>query len=141
MREHVIQKALDKGLRVATATSARTRTRLAPSASAASTGPRTDSPAAGCPHHPSSHSRAAPPNSRCVYTQTESARDGLSAPPLTPSVDDEALSGAATSSADSVRSFEEMPGPKGYPIVGTLLEYFRKENHGRMHEIQVRTLF
>ena len=87
------------------------------------------------PHRQTAHPPAAPPNSRCVYTQTESARDGLSAP-LPPGVDSEEALGVATPfPTDNVRSFEEMPGPKGYPVVGTLLEYFRKENHGRMHEI------
>ena len=149
MREHVVRKALDKGFRLATA-SARTRTRLAPSSAASpapspapSAGPhRTDTPApagGGCPHRQTAHPPAAPSNSRCVYTQTESARDGLSAP-LPPGVDSEEALGVATPfPTDNVRSFEEMPGPKGYPVVGTLLEYFRKENHGRMHEIQVRT--
>ena len=43
-------------------------------------------------------------------------------------------------SSENVKNYDDMPGPKGYPVVGTLLEYFKKENRGRMHEIQVRNV-
>ncbi|XP_046585181.1 cytochrome P450 27C1-like [Haliotis rubra] len=39
----------------------------------------------------------------------------------------------------SPRSFEDLPGPTGLPVVGTLPEYFRKANKGQMHEVQRRT--
>ena len=137
----MVRQAVDKGLRVAA--SARTRTRLAAAAStAAPPSPpvaRTDPPAppSGCPRGRPAWPHAPPANSRCVFTQTESApRDGA-APPL----DSDLLHGhpAPRPHDHTVRSFQDMPGPKGYPVVGTLLEYFRKENRGRIHEIQVRT--
>ena len=42
----------------------------------------------------------------------------------------------------TVRSFQEMPGPKGYPIIGTLLSYCGK-NLGKMYLVLVgkRTLY
>lgn len=68
--------------------------------------------------------------SRCVFMQAESETlPGTSLPPHAATVGEKPTVG--------VRPFEEMPGPKGYPVVGTLLEYFRPENRGRMHEIQV----
>ncbi|KAK7114680.1 cytochrome P450 27C1-like [Littorina saxatilis] len=161
MREQVLRKAVDKGLKMAVST--RTRTRLAPAAatSSPSSTPHAspargvatpDGPSAGCPHHTnkSQLTSATPSNSRCVFTQTRSASDSIasSARGLNPQtaldsdVNDATTSTmtatAATTEESRVRSFDEMPGPKGYPVVGTLLEYFRKENHGRMHEIQRR---
>lgn len=35
------------------------------------------------------------------------------------------------------RSLHDLPGPKGYPIVGTIPEYIRKKNWGQSHEVQV----
>ncbi|XP_064599218.1 cytochrome P450 27C1-like [Liolophura sinensis] len=36
------------------------------------------------------------------------------------------------------RSLHDLPGPKGYPIVGTIPEYIRKKNWGQSHEVQRR---
>ncbi|XP_076448782.1 cytochrome P450 27C1-like [Babylonia areolata] len=95
-----------------------------------------------------------PPHSRCVFTHQRQVSAGQeeAAVPAGPAVSGgfattlthTASVGPTTEVAPSrdtrsrVRSFEEMPGPKGYPVVGTLLEYLQKKNHGRMHEIQRR---
>ncbi|KAJ8302442.1 hypothetical protein KUTeg_018838 [Tegillarca granosa] len=34
------------------------------------------------------------------------------------------------------KALRELEGPTGYPILGTATEYFRKENRGKMHEVQ-----
>ena len=146
--------------------SARTRTRLSPAsaATASSASPSSsassqpppgspvvpsrgvvvspDGPQGGCPVHgkKSQHGLATPTpaSSRGVFTQSGTTNSALE---HQTSLDTDQASATTTTTASSssarVRSFDEMPGPKGYPIVGTLLEYFRKENHGRMHEIQV----
>lgn len=36
------------------------------------------------------------------------------------------------------KTFADLPGPSGYPVIGTAHEYFRKPNRGQMHEVQVR---
>ena len=151
MRKQVVRQAVDKGLRAAAATTSRTRTRLptsSPVSPATTTTTTTTTGGQGwgdgvCPHHKQPHIGV---NNRCVFTQTRSTRDELSAAgPLTPSTTATTTTATATATARArdvcpaeVRSMDAMPGPKGYPVVGTLLEYFRKENRGRMHEIQVR---
>ena len=35
-----------------------------------------------------------------------------------------------------VKSYNEIPGPRGLPVVGTLLDYVRDKGHMRIHEIQ-----
>lgn len=36
-----------------------------------------------------------------------------------------------------LKTIDDLPGPRGYPVVGTAPEYFRKANRGQMHEVQV----
>lgn len=35
------------------------------------------------------------------------------------------------------KTMDDLPGPKGYPLIGTASEYFRGENKGQMHKVQV----
>jgi len=44
------------------------------------------------------------------------------------------------SSTISARSMHELDGPIGWPIVGNFLTYLKKENQGKMHEVQVSTI-
>ncbi|XP_048734358.2 1,25-dihydroxyvitamin D(3) 24-hydroxylase, mitochondrial-like [Ostrea edulis] len=37
-----------------------------------------------------------------------------------------------------LKTIDDLPGPRGYPVVGTAPEYFRKANRGQMHEVQRR---
>lgn len=39
---------------------------------------------------------------------------------------------------DTQKTIHDLPGPKGYPVIGTASEYFRKPNRGQMHEVQRR---
>lgn len=39
---------------------------------------------------------------------------------------------------DTQKTIQDLPGPNGYPIIGTASEYFRKPNRGQMHEVQRR---
>lgn len=43
-----------------------------------------------------------------------------------------------TQSVVEPRTLDDLPGPRGYPVVGTAPEYFRKANRGQMHEVQRR---
>ncbi|BFZ13466.1 hypothetical protein BsWGS_16504 [Bradybaena similaris] len=45
---------------------------------------------------------------------------------------------ATSSSGPHLKSFMQLPGPKGWPIVGSFPEYFKKENQGQMHEMMRR---
>lgn len=45
------------------------------------------------------------------------------------------------SSADDIRPMHELDGPTGWPVVGNFLTYLKKENRGKMHEVQVGALF
>ena len=67
-------------------------------------------------------------NARCVFTDKRH----------------EAVSDASTAAAvpsmslgDTVKTLMDLPGPNGYPVVGSALEYFKKPNRGQMHEVQV----
>ena len=42
---------------------------------------------------------------------------------------------------DAQKTIHDLPGPTGYPILGTAPEYFRKPNRGQMHEVQVSFFF
>ena len=35
------------------------------------------------------------------------------------------------------KTMADLPGPNGYPLVGTAPEYFRGKNKGQMHKVQV----
>lgn len=119
MTQPAVRGAVDTGLRLA----ARTRTRRPVAVQSGATAQL----APTCPVHGSCPVGA----QRYMFTQTDG--EGL-ATPMAPH--------PAVASEDKstirVRDFDELPGPKGYPVVGTLLEYFRKDNRGKMHEIQRR---
>ncbi|XP_069111936.1 cytochrome P450 27C1-like [Argopecten irradians] len=36
----------------------------------------------------------------------------------------------------TVKTLQDLPGPKGLPVLGTAYEYFRKGNRGQMHKVQ-----
>ncbi|XP_021365826.1 cytochrome P450 27C1-like [Mizuhopecten yessoensis] len=36
----------------------------------------------------------------------------------------------------TVKTIQDLPGPKGLPVLGTAYEYFRKGNRGQMHKVQ-----
>ena len=42
-----------------------------------------------------------------------------------------------SASSTDVRPMHELDGPIGWPIVGNFLTYLKKENQGKMHEVQV----
>ena len=46
----------------------------------------------------------------------------------------------ASAQEDVQKTIHDLPGPNGYPILGTAPEYFRKPNRGQMHEVQVSLL-
>ena len=46
----------------------------------------------------------------------------------------------ATSEDTTLKTIHDLPGPSGYPVVGTAVEYFRKPNRGQMHQVQVGVL-
>ena len=39
------------------------------------------------------------------------------------------------------KTMADLPGPDGYPVLGTAPEYFRKSNRGQMHEVQVGSVY
>lgn len=39
---------------------------------------------------------------------------------------------------ETQKTIQDLPGPNGYPVIGTASEYFRKPNRGQMHEVQRR---
>lgn len=43
-------------------------------------------------------------------------------------------------SSTDARPMHELGGPIGWPIVGNFLTYLKKENQGKMHEVQVSTV-
>ena len=44
---------------------------------------------------------------------------------------------ASPSGTDFIRPMHELDGPIGWPVVGNFLTYLKKENRGKMHEVQV----
>ena len=54
-----------------------------------------------------------------------------------PSPSAELGSPSSTGCNVGARSMHELDGPVGWPIVGNFLTYLKKENQGRMHEVQV----
>ena len=57
-----------------------------------------------------------------------------------PSQPAELGSPSSTGCTTSARSIHELDGPIGWPIVGNFLTYLKKENQGKMHQVQVRTV-
>ncbi|XP_059143734.1 cytochrome P450 27C1-like isoform X2 [Physella acuta] len=45
---------------------------------------------------------------------------------------------ASSESTADLKPFMDLPGPKGWPILGSFPEYFKKENQGQMHELMRR---
>jgi len=41
----------------------------------------------------------------------------------------------------NTRPMHELNGPIGWPIIGNFLTYLKTENQGKMHEVQVSTIF
>ena len=39
-----------------------------------------------------------------------------------------------------VKTFDEIPGPKGLPLIGTMLDYARNDGISRMHEIMAERI-
>ena len=37
----------------------------------------------------------------------------------------------------ATKTLMDLPGPKGWPILGSFPDYFKKENQGQMHEMMV----
>lgn len=72
-------------------------------------------------------------NARCVFTDRrhETANDAAASAAAVPSM----------SMGEHVKTISDLPGPEGYPIIGSAFEYFRKENRGQMHEVQVSFFF
>jgi uncharacterized protein YaaW (UPF0174 family) len=44
---------------------------------------------------------------------------------------------SATAAGTTLKSMDKLNGPIGWPIVGNFLTYLKKENQGKMHEVQV----
>ena len=67
--------------------------------------------------------------SRRVLSNNRVLLQALLAPPLSTS------SSSAMHPVNGVKRFNEIPGPKGYPIIGTGLEYTKPENRFRIGKI------
>ncbi|KAK3610396.1 hypothetical protein CHS0354_008681 [Potamilus streckersoni] len=63
---------------------------------------------------------------RCLFTEF-SSRTSDAASITTEDISDSEV---------RVKTLQDMPGPRGYPILGTAPEYFRKANRGQMHDVQ-----
>jgi hypothetical protein len=67
-------------------------------------------------------------NTRCVVTERR----------LENSATDAIINASEnTSQLQDQKTIQDLPGPSGYPVIGTAPEYFRKPNRGQMHEVQV----
>lgn len=55
-----------------------------------------------------------------------------------PATDTASSASVSAAFGEHVKTIMDLPGPEGYPIVGSALEYFRKPNRGQMHEVQVK---
>ncbi|XP_053401018.1 cytochrome P450 27C1-like [Mercenaria mercenaria] len=66
-------------------------------------------------------------NARCVFTDRRHERAAADAVVATPN-----------NISYVQKTIQDLPGPDGYPIIGTAPEYFRKPNRGQMHEVQRR---
>ncbi|KAK6983526.1 1 25-dihydroxyvitamin D(3) 24-hydroxylase mitochondrial, partial [Biomphalaria glabrata] len=54
---------------------------------------------------------------------------------FTTSATEEATAPTASTPATDIKPFTDLPGPKGWPILGSFPDYFKKENQGQMHEL------
>ncbi len=45
---------------------------------------------------------------------------------------------AAETTIPKVKEMKELNGPPAWPIIGNFHAYIKKENQGRLHEVQVR---
>lgn len=66
-------------------------------------------------------------NARCVYTDRRHQRATA-----------DVVAASGNISFIQQKTINDLPGPDGYPVIGTAPEYFRKPNRGQMHEVQVR---
>uniref|UniRef100_A0A2C9K6U5 Cholesterol side-chain cleavage enzyme, mitochondrial n=1 Tax=Biomphalaria glabrata TaxID=6526 RepID=A0A2C9K6U5_BIOGL len=57
---------------------------------------------------------------------------------FTTSATEEATAPTASTPATDIKPFTDLPGPKGWPILGSFPDYFKKENQGQMHELMRR---
>jgi len=60
-------------------------------------------------------------------------------PSLPPAVVEEHGFPSSTDCTINPRPMHELDGPIGWPIIGNFLTYLKKENQGKMHEVQVST--
>ncbi|GFO02731.1 1,25-dihydroxyvitamin D(3) 24-hydroxylase, mitochondrial [Plakobranchus ocellatus] len=91
---------------------------------------------ASCPFA-SSRSNAEPSGGAATTTLNSTTSATVASPTISPG-SESTNSNTLSTDVNHIRPFSDLPCPPGWPILGSFIDYFKRENRGQMHELMRR---